>query len=114
MLMMLVIENGDKPLILALVLRLELHADNVGNDIPGVVDTCEQEQKRSGSGGEQRWRWIFWEQYCRDDECRVGGERKNCMPQPVFQHRCIASLAAETPRHYGNVAHSPQAADAEQ
>src|SRR5580700_605418 len=101
-------------LVLALVLRLELQADNVGNDIPGVVDTGEQEQKRSATSGEQRWLRIFREQYCRNDECGVGDERKNCMPQPVFQHRCIVRLAAETPCYYGDVSHSAQAAETEQ
>src|SRR5579872_2449092 len=101
-------------LVLALVLRLGLRDDNVGNGIPCVVDTNEQEQKRSGTGDEQRWYRIAQEQKRRDDECGVGNERKDRMPQPVFQHRRIVSLAADTPYYYDYVDHSPQAADAEQ
>ena len=101
-------------LVLALVLRLGLLEDNVGNGIPRVVDTDEQEQNRSSTGDEQRRCRIAREHNCRDDECGVGDERKDRMPQPVFQHRCIVSLAADTPCCYGDVGYSPQAAEAEQ
>jgi len=45
-------------LVLALVLRLGVLKGKVGHDIPGVVNTDEQEQNRSSSDDQQ---CKFWE-----------------------------------------------------
>ena len=51
--------TGATPmLVLALVLRLGVLKGKVGHDIPGVVNTDEQEQKRSSSDDQQ---CKFWE-----------------------------------------------------
>src|SRR6266571_3051501 len=83
--------------ILTLVLRLRELDSNVGNGIPGVVDADEQEQNRNRTDAEQCQRRIAREHNRRDDECCVGNERKDRMPQPVFQYRLIVSLTARPP-----------------
>src|SRR5438552_11348663 len=81
-------------LVLARVLWLGALDGNVGHGIPRVVDTDEQEQHRSRSDDEQCRRRMAWEHHRRDDECGVGDERKDRIPQPVFQHRLIVRLTA--------------------
>ncbi len=84
-------------LVLALVLGLGEYDGSVGHVIPRVVDADEQEQHRRRSDDEQGRCRMAWEQKRRDDEGGVGDERKNRMPQPVFQHRCIISLLGSRP-----------------
>src|SRR6266702_2472106 len=100
--------------ILTLVLPLRELDGKVGNGIPRVVDAGEQEQQRNRSDDEQCWRRIAQEHNRRDDECGVGNERKDRMPQPVFQYRLIVSLTARPPYHNNDVRHPPETREAEQ
>ena len=101
-------------LVLTLVLRLSVLDGNVGNGIPRVMDADEQEQHRHRTDAEQCRHRIAREHKRRDDECRVGDERKDRMPQPVFQHRYIVRLTARPPYHDDGVRHPPETAEAEQ
>src|SRR5438309_10953774 len=76
-------------LVLTLVLRLGEFDGNIGHVIPGVVDTDEQQQHRSRGDDEQCRCRIAWEQKRCDEEGGVGDERKDRMPEPVFQYRLI-------------------------
>src|SRR2546421_8026051 len=100
--------------ILTLVLRLREPDGNVGNGIPRVVDADEQEQKRNRSDDEQCRRRIAQETNRRDDKCCVGNERKDRMPQPVFQYRLIVRLTARPPEHDDDVYHPSYTGKAEQ
>src|SRR5713226_3906755 len=88
---------GRTMLVLALVLRLGALDGKVGHGIPRVVDPDEQEQHRCSTDDEQCRHRIVWEYHRRDDECGVGDERKDRMPQPVFQHWLIVRLMASPP-----------------
>jgi len=101
-------------LVLALVLWPGEFDGNVGHGIPRVVDANEQEQHRHRTGDEQCRRRIAWEYDRRDDECCVGDERKDHMPQPVFQYRLIVCLLARPPEHDDDVGHSPETGEAQQ
>ena len=79
-------------LVLALVLGPGEFDGRVGHVVPRVVDADEQEQHRSLGDDEQYRHRIAREQNRRDDEGGVGDERKDRMPQPVFQHRLIVRL----------------------
>ena len=79
-------------LVLALVLRPGEVEGNVDHVIPRVVDTDEQEQHRSRSDDEQCRCRMAWEHYRRDEEGSVGDQRKDRMPQPVFQYRLIVRM----------------------
>src|SRR5437660_10970817 len=99
-------------LFLALVLRLGEFDGNVDHVIPRVVDAYEQEQDRSRGDDEQCRCRIAWEQQRRDEEGSVGGQRKDRMPQPVFQHRLIVPLTARPPEHDDHVYHPPETREA--
>ncbi len=73
-------------LVLALVLRLGEVDGNVEHGIPRVVDADEQEQHRHCADDEQCRHRMAWEHNRRDEECGVGDERQDRIPQPVFQH----------------------------
>ncbi len=101
-------------LVLALVLGPGEFDGNVGHVIPRVVDADEQEQHRYRSDDEQGRCRMAREQNRRDDEGGVGDERKDRMPQPVFQHRLIVRLPARPPDHDDDVGHPPETREAEQ
>ncbi len=85
--------TGARPmLVLALVLRPGEVEGNVDHVIPRVVDTDEQEQHRSRGDDEQCRCRMAWEHYRRDEEGGVGDQRKDRMPQPVFQYRLIVRM----------------------
>jgi len=85
--------TGARPmLVLALVLRPGEVDGNVDHVIPRVVDTDEQEQHRSRGDDEQCRCRMAWEHYRRDEEGSVGDQRKDRMPQPVFQYRLIVRM----------------------
>src|SRR5947209_10097065 len=94
-------------LVLTLVLRLGELDDKVGHGIPGVVDTDEQQQNGSRGDDEQCWHRIAWDHKCCDEEGGVGDERKDRMPEPVFQHRLILGLTTRPPEHDDDVCHPP-------
>src|SRR2546423_6425516 len=100
--------------ILTLVPWLRELDGKVGNGIPRVVDAGEQEQKRNGSDDEQCQRRIAQEHNRRDDECCVGNERKDRMPQPVFQYRLIVRLTARPSYHDDDIRHLSKTEEAEQ
>ncbi|MFL5698864.1 MAG: hypothetical protein ACJ797_17420, partial [Ktedonobacteraceae bacterium] len=101
-------------LVLTLVLRLGALDGNVDHGIPRIVDAGEQKQKRSRTDAEQCRRRIAREHNRRDDECCVGNERKDRIPQPVFQYRLIVRLTARPPYHDDDVRHPPETREAEQ
>src|SRR6266566_2674527 len=101
-------------LVLMLVLRLVEFGGNIGHVIPGVVDADEQEQHRCRSDDEQSRCRIAWEHNRRDDEGGVGDQRKDRMKQPVFHHRLIVCLPAQTPEHDDDVGYPPETAEAQQ
>src|SRR5579859_4774738 len=101
-------------LVLALVLRLRELQDKVGHIIPRVVDSDEQEQKRCRANDERCQHGIGWEHNCGDDECRVGDERKDRMPYPVFQHWLIGGLTARPSYYDDDVCHSPETEETQQ
>ena len=103
-----------RTLFLALVLRLRVYEGHIGNGIPCVMDTDEEKQHRSGADDEQRRRRIARYRQRRDNEGRVGDERKDRMPQPVFQHRLIVGLMVRPPDDDDNVYHPCQTSDAQQ
>src|SRR6266702_4439552 len=85
--------TGATPLlVLALVLRPGEFGGNVDHVIPRVVDADEQEQHRSRGDDEQCRCRMAWEQHRRDEEGSVGDQRKDRMPQPVFQSACQGAL----------------------
>src|SRR5260221_14774072 len=101
-------------LVLALVLRPGEVDGNVEHAIPRVVDADEQEQHRHCADDEQSRHRMAWEHTRRDEECGVGDQRQDCIPQPVFQHRLILRLTACPPEHDDDVDHPPETAEAEQ
>src|SRR2546421_6298325 len=101
-------------LVLTILLWLGEFDGNIGHVIPGVVDADEQEQHRCCSDDEQCWYWIAWKQNRRDDEGGVGGQRKDRMKQPVFQHRLIVYLPAHPPEHDDHIGRSPKTHEAQQ
>ena len=101
-------------LVLVLVLRPGELDGNVGNGIPGVVDANEQEQNSNRTDDEQCRHRIAQEHNCRDEEGGVGDERKDGMPQPVFQHRLIVCLTARPPYHDDDIGHPCETGEAQQ
>src|SRR6266849_2418250 len=101
-------------LVLTLVLRLGEIDGNIGHVIPGVVDADEQEQHRSRGDDEQCRRRIAWEHNRGDDEPSIGDERKDRMPEPVFQYWFIIRLTACPPEHDDHIGRPPKTRKAQQ
>src|SRR5438874_6077419 len=82
----------DMVFLLILVVLLETLDGNVGHSLPGIVDTNEEEQNCHCSDAEECWNRIDQKENSCDEQYGVRDERKNRMPQPIFQHRLIVSL----------------------
>jgi hypothetical protein len=91
------------------------HALNgeVGDNIPGVADPIEQEQRHRGADEKQRRLRVDGQQRRRRDQREVGEERTDPIPDPIFQHRCVAFHAALALDDGGGVQRPRETADTE-
>src|SRR5216684_1365446 len=55
---------------------------------------------------------MDWKQKRRDDEPGIGDERKDRMPEPVFQHWFIIRLTACPPEHDDHIGRPPKTSSA--
>ena len=78
------------------------------------MDTDEEKEHRSGVDDEQRQRRLARYYQRRDNEGRVGDERKDRTPQPVGEHRLIVVLTAHPPDDDDHVYSPCQIADIQQ
>src|SRR5438132_415989 len=88
---------------------LRLLRGDVGDGVPGVVNPDEQQEQRRRTNQQEAHRRVLLETERRHQQRHVRDERKDAVPQPVFQHRRVARLPARPPdddRHVHDSRHT--------